>query len=130
MCVCKFIYVHVNRREVKNVMEWPHSIHIVSLVSSRAGGIAAERGFFGPGSGDILTTDVACNGSEFSIAYCPNNTIVPPTCNHDTDAAVLCQPGIGKEISLLYFTPLTWIIFVTIVKAKNAVLMVKYCNKC
>ena len=100
MCVCKFIYVYVNRREVKNVMEWPHSIYIVSLASSRAGGIAAERGFSGPGSGDILATDVACNGSEFSIAYCPNNTIVPPTCNHDTDAAVLCQPEIGKEISL------------------------------
>ena len=62
-----------------------------------SGGEVADRGLFGLGSGDILATEVACNGSEYSLHHCPNSTNIPDSCNHENDAAVICQPGISKR---------------------------------
>ena len=44
---------------------------------------------FGEGSGPILLSDMACMGTENSIAECPANHL--SKCTHAEDASVRCQ---------------------------------------
>uniref|UniRef100_UPI003AAD6448 scavenger receptor cysteine-rich domain-containing protein DMBT1-like n=1 Tax=Centroberyx gerrardi TaxID=166262 RepID=UPI003AAD6448 len=56
-------------------------------------GLASEvklGAFYGPGSGDILMTDVNCTGSEGSLTKCPHSRLGKQKCGHHEDAGVVC----------------------------------------
>ena len=61
------------------------------------GGVAAGRGTFAPVTGEIFASNISCFGDEYTLGGCSNTTMLPSVCNHDTDAAVVCQPGLGKK---------------------------------
>ena len=48
---------------------------------------------FGEGSGSILLDDLACTGSESSLASCSHSELNSNSCGHDEDAGVVCSNG-------------------------------------
>nr|XP_054771338.1 deleted in malignant brain tumors 1 protein-like isoform X1 [Lytechinus pictus] len=57
--------------------------------------------FFGPGSGSVVLTEVACTGDESSVLECPSSTAdgSNSNCDHDHDVEVLCTPATGASIN-------------------------------
>ena len=59
-------------------------------------GSALSRAFFGQGSGPILLDDVACTGSELTLADCRHLGVgVTRSCSHFEDAGVRCLSSQG-----------------------------------
>ncbi|XP_071375300.1 scavenger receptor cysteine-rich domain-containing protein DMBT1-like [Centroberyx affinis] len=54
--------------------------------------------FYGPGSGDILMTDVNCTGSEDSLNKCPHSRLGKQKCGHHEDAGVVCEEFIKTRL--------------------------------
>lgn len=52
---------------------------------------------FGMGTGEILASNISCNGSEYDLYMCPNMTDIPDICTHERDAALSCQPGFSES---------------------------------
>ena len=48
---------------------------------------------FGQGSGSILLDNLACTGSESSLASCPHRGVGTHSCWHGEDAGVVCSRG-------------------------------------
>lgn len=63
-----------------------YSSHTLNLFTDAT---AISGAFHGQGSGPVLYSDVACLGSELSVAECPANN--QPTCTHADDASVRCE---------------------------------------
>jgi hypothetical protein len=57
------------------------------------GGEVVIPNVFGAGTGEILASNISCNGSEYDLYQCSNTTDIPDVCSHDRDAAVACQSG-------------------------------------
>ncbi|XP_061168027.1 uncharacterized protein LOC133176972 [Saccostrea echinata] len=55
------------------------------------GGVVAEEGYFGPGSGITLLDDVKCQGTEKSISQCRHNGWGINNCEHSEDVGVICD---------------------------------------
>ncbi|XP_072021373.1 scavenger receptor cysteine-rich domain-containing protein DMBT1-like [Amphiura filiformis] len=53
---------------------------------------AITAGAFGQGTGDILLDNVACEGTEATIASCVNRGWGVSDCSHSEDAGVICYP--------------------------------------
>ena len=49
---------------------------------------------FGQGTGSIWLDQVACTGTEATLAACPANPIGIHNCSHFEDAGVRCQPAV------------------------------------
>ena len=60
------------------------------MVVHHIGGVAAS---YGPGTGPILYSGIRCNGSEYALGRCQNDSVIPSTCTHERDAGVRCNPG-------------------------------------
>ena len=55
-------------------------------------GTAYSNAYFGQGSGPILLDNVACNGSEFTLAMCRHLGVgIVRSCSHYEDAGVRCS---------------------------------------
>ena len=48
---------------------------------------------FGRGSGSILLDDLACTGSESSLASCTHGGVGTHDCGHHEDAGLICSRG-------------------------------------
>ena len=53
------------------------------------------------GTGEILASNISCNGSEYDLYMCPNTTDIPDVCTHERDAALSCQPGSSESFCTL-----------------------------
>ena len=62
-------------------------------------GKAVNLAEFGEGLGDIILTNIKCDGSEDNITSCPNAERRVNSCSHNKDAGIRCS-GSG---SLLFF---------------------------
>ena len=59
----------------------------------RSSGIPYSNAYFGQGSGLILLDNVACTGSELTLANCSHLGIgITRSCSHSEDAGVRCYP--------------------------------------
>ena len=48
-------------------------------------------GYYGPGDGEILLSEMGCNGEELSLITCDNGMKSHRhNCSHDQDAGVVC----------------------------------------
>ena len=65
---------------------------LVILVIHTLGAVAVLFAGFGQGTGDIWLDQVACTGTEATLAACPANPIGTHDCSHFEDAGVRCQP--------------------------------------
>ena len=63
--------------------------------------MAVSSDVFGEGTGPILASGYNCNGSEFYLTECSNDTVVSDLCTHALDAAVSCQPGSSKMMLVM-----------------------------
>ena len=46
---------------------------------------------FGPGTGPILLSNVACTGKELSLLECKQQSCGAVSCSHNTDVGVVCE---------------------------------------
>lgn len=54
-------------------------------------------GTYGPGTGTVYLTNVACSGNETGLLDCPNSGSIGATgCLHSQDVGVLCDPQLCK----------------------------------
>ncbi len=50
--------------------------------------------YFGQGSGPIIIDELACNGTEVTLAQCPHGGWLSHGCSHANDVGVSCgTPG-------------------------------------
>lgn len=64
-----------------------HQLGYNTTTTDRA--TAYSSAAFGQGTGDILLSDLQCNGKENSLFECPHDTN-PVDCNHYDDAGASC----------------------------------------
>ena len=60
--------------------------------STHAGATAVSDAFFGPGTGQVLLSDLTCTGNETTLLECPApGPIGGVNCAHTLDVSVICQ---------------------------------------
>ena len=64
---------------------------------------------YGRGSGSILLDDLACTGSESSLASCPHRGVRSHNCGHGEDAGVVCSHG-EYNVLIMLVTSLAWVL--------------------
>ncbi|TKS92387.1 Deleted in malignant brain tumors 1 protein Hensin [Collichthys lucidus] len=70
---------------------------------------APHSAHFGQGTGKIWLDDVACSGSERSIAECQHRGFGTHNCGHSDDASVICSGSFPKpRISMSPVGEVTW----------------------
>ena len=55
--------------------------------------MANPNAVFGPGSGQIILSEVGCTGSERRLMNCPYRGLQIHDCTHSQDAGVTCGAG-------------------------------------
>jgi len=55
---------------------------------------------FGQGSGSIQFDDLACTGSESSLASCPHQGVGTHDCGHHEDAGLICSHAYGEYVRM------------------------------
>ena len=63
---------------------------ILCLAGPLTGALAAQRGFFGRGIGQIHLDQVQCSGTELTLQECPHGGVGVHNCFHSEDAGVVC----------------------------------------
>lgn len=67
-----------------------NTLHAQIILSTTAGAVALGNAFYGPGTGDIYLSNLACRGNESNLIECPG--LGPDTfCFHFEDAGVRCS---------------------------------------
>ncbi|XP_038051810.1 deleted in malignant brain tumors 1 protein-like [Patiria miniata] len=79
------------------------SIEEASVICRKLGYPPASRAWqsahFGQGSGPILLSNVACNGTEPNINLCEHSGWFSHSCNHADDAGVTCGESLNANVS-------------------------------
>ena len=70
------------------------TIILHSIILYILGAQAVLRAGFGQGTGNIWLDQVACTGTETTLAACLANPIGIHDCSHFEDAGVRCQTGV------------------------------------
>lgn len=76
------------------------SMAVFLLQVQNLGSQAVVRAGFGQGTGSIWLDQVACTGTESTLADCPANPIGTHDCSHFEDAGVRCQPVTTPPLSM------------------------------
>ena len=74
--------------------------YLLNVYTYVGGEIVPNTGF-GTGTGEILASNISCNGTEYDVYACQNTTDIPDVCTHERDAALSCQPGFSEFFVLM-----------------------------
>lgn len=65
--------------------------------------MAVSGGYYGEGKGEVLLSNVICEGTENGLEECIHSGFLRHTCGHNQDAGVQCRAS-GKLIIVLFNT--------------------------
>eukprot|EP00037_Helgoeca_nana_P015140 m.141781 g.141781 ORF g.141781 m.141781 type:complete len:2442 (+) comp22882_c0_seq1:29-7354(+) len=83
-----------------------------------SGGFATSRASFGQGTGSILMDDVACVGTEASIADCPHAAV--HNCAHSEDAGAVCTGSVPSTSTSVVALPTAFLYSIVSGNVNNA----------
>ena len=69
---------------------------VCKQLNYRRAASALGEAYFGAGSGPIIYDNVACTGTETSLADCTHNGVGIHDCSHSEDAGVQCDNATGQ----------------------------------
>ena len=92
-------------------------LHLVFRNFHAAGTTHRTASFYGPGTGPIAVSSVACTGAETRLIDCTSST--PSRCTHAHDAGVKCMLQTGRYmVKNFEYSPKVWDFFLKFIQSK------------